>query len=259
MISLQHQYGVKGGSPSTPFWSMGEEHHFGARGCVASVNNIERFREERGWKRPHLAKLMGTSPQQVERLEKGQRKLAQEWIDKAAAAFGVEPAEIITVVPHQALVQAQRSQLPDRQATKTADGGETIPIVALDLSLSMGPGTPIEDFVESEPIEMDVGLLREITRSPYHRLRIVRGIGDSMEPKFNTGDRFLVDTTVRTLNRIDGYYWITLWGSHGLKRLRPSGPGRVLIISENKEYDPIDVAADELTIEGRAIWLARDL
>lgn len=148
---------------------------------------------------------------------------------------------------------------PDLPFVRTIDAGETTPIISLDLSLSMGPGTDIEDFVESEPVEFDLSLLRAITRSPYHRLRIVRGIGNSMEPKFYTGDRILVDTTDRSLSRIDGYYWITLHGSHGLKRLRPIGGGRVRVISENDGFDPIDVDAADLTIEGRAIWVGREL
>lgn len=148
---------------------------------------------------------------------------------------------------------------PDLPPVHSASEGETTPIIALDLSLSMGPGTPIEDFIESEPVEFDIGWLRRITSSPYHRLRLLRGIGDSMEPKFYTGDRILLDTTERKLARLDGYYWITLWGAHGLKRLRPAGPTRVTVISENSEHDPIEVDASELTIEGRAIWFGRDL
>lgn len=63
---------------------------------MASVNNIQRFRQERGWSRPHLAQRMKTSPQQIERLEKGERSLSQQWIDRAADAFGVPPGDIIS-------------------------------------------------------------------------------------------------------------------------------------------------------------------
>ena len=157
------------------------------------------------------------------------------------------------------MVPRRRGKASDLPAIINASQGETAAIISLDLSVSMGPGTPIEDFVESEPVELDIGLLRAITRAPYHRLRIIRGIGSSMEPKFYTGDRILVDTTDRTLSRIDGYYWITLWGSHGLKKLRPAGKNRVKVISENPNDDPIEVDADDITIEGRAIWFARDL
>ena len=42
---------------------------------MAIANNIQAMREERGWSRPELARLAKTSPQQIERLEKAQRRL----------------------------------------------------------------------------------------------------------------------------------------------------------------------------------------
>lgn len=183
-------------------------------------------------------------------------RLSMPTLDKLKAAYPTFPA---FAEQGSQILKTTVSPSPDQLPTLSASTGETTSIVALDLSLSMGPGTAIEDFVESEPVEFDIGLLRSITRSPYHRLRIVRGIGTSMEPKFYTGDRILVDTTERTLSRFDGYYWITLFGSHGLKRLRPVGRQRVLIVSENPDHEPMEVDASDLTIEGRAIWFARDL
>lgn len=76
---------------------MVRRHHFGENPMVETTNNIARFREARGWSRPDLAVRMGTSPQQVERLEKGQRKLSQEWMTRFAQVFGVDVAEIIKV------------------------------------------------------------------------------------------------------------------------------------------------------------------
>lgn len=38
---------------------------------------------------------MGTSGQQIERLEKGQRRLSTIWIDRLAAALDVSPQELI--------------------------------------------------------------------------------------------------------------------------------------------------------------------
>lgn len=56
---------------------------------------IAELREARGWSRPQLAERMGTSAQQLERLEKGQRKLTLEWITKAATALEVDQQIII--------------------------------------------------------------------------------------------------------------------------------------------------------------------
>lgn len=153
----------------------------------------------------------------------------------------------------------RRSAVSDHQPTRSADGGQAVEIMALDLSLSMGPGTIIEDFVESEPVMFDVAMLRRITSSPFERLRVVTGIGSSHEPKFQHADQFLIDINERQLSRLDGYYWITFEGAHALKRLRPLGKGRVQIISENPSFGPMDVDAEDVRIEGRAIWFARGL
>jgi len=136
---------------------------------------------------------------------------------------------------------------------------DTAEIVALDLSLSMGPGTLLEEFIESEPVRIDLGLLQSITRTPSDRLRLVKGIGDSMEPTLRSHDRIMVDINDRQLSRINGIYWIDYCGSHGIKRLRPAGQGRVMIISDNPTVENYEVGADELRIEGRVIWFAREL
>ncbi|WP_278987594.1 XRE family transcriptional regulator [Sphingobium yanoikuyae] len=238
---------------------MGALHQIGAKGGMTIANNIAALREQRGWARPELAKRMGTSTQQVERLEKGQRGLTTDWIDKAARALGVPAGDIITPgaansddpLPHL---------LPDRLPTRGAsDDDGTVDVIALDLSISMGPGTVVDDFVEQSPVKWDIGLLRVITRSPFHVLREVRGIGDSMEPTLRSADRVLIDTSEQMLSRVHGIYWIDHLGAHGLKRLRAAGQGRVLIMSDNPHVHDYEVAADELRIHGRAIWYGREL
>lgn len=140
-----------------------------------------------------------------------------------------------------------------------ANDADVVAIQKLDLSLSMGPGTVIEEFVESEPVSFDLAFIRAITRSPSDRLRLVTGIGDSMYPTLNWGDTILIDTTDRALAKQDGIYWINLYGAAGIKRLRTIGPGRVLVKSDNQTVGDQEVDAEDLRIEGRAIWAARGL
>lgn len=196
---------------------------------------------------------MGTSGQQVERLEKGQRRLTQDWIEKAADALGVDPPQIIEPEPRVGGL----ATLPAPRTSETED--DTVEIVALDLSLSMGPGTLIEDFVEEERVRMSLGFIQAITRTPSDRLRLVRGIGDSMEPTLRTGDRVMVDINERQLSRTHGVYWIDHLGTHGIKRLRPAGRGKILVMSDNVMVPDFEVDAEDLRIEGRVIWFARDL
>lgn len=239
---------------STPFWSMGWRHQFGARLGVPSVNNIQELRERRGWMRPEMARRMDTSPQQVERLEKSQRKLSLDWIDKAAEALSVEPWQIIVPLDDEG-PKGQAHGMPPAPA----NDDDTAEIIALDLSLSMGPGTFIEDFVDGEPVRMSLGFIQAITRTPTDRLRLVKGIGDSMEPTLRTGDQVLVDINERQLSRINGIYWIDYLGMHGIKRLRAAGQGRLHIGSDNPLVPDFEVDAADVRIEGRVIWFAREL
>lgn len=61
------------------------------------AGNIQRLREKRGWSRPDLGKRCKppTSGQQIERLEKNQRNLTVDWIERIARGFGIDPADLL--------------------------------------------------------------------------------------------------------------------------------------------------------------------
>lgn len=158
------------------------------------------------------------------------------------------------------LYTAAEDARPQRHlAAGSIDDDDVVEITALDLSLSMGPGTLIEDFVEEEPVKMGLQLVQSITRTPTDRLRLVKGIGDSMEPTLRTGDRIMVDINERALARINGIYWIDHLGTHGIKRLRAAGRNKVMIMSDNPSVPDFEADAEDLRIEGRVIWFAREL
>jgi len=235
---------------------MAHEHQFGAKLCpVGSVNNIAQLREAKGWNRPDLARRMGTSAQQVERLEKGQRRLAQKWIDLAALAFGVEPADIISPLPESGVVRS------DSAPTRSLDAGETAEIIRLDLSLPMGPGATVDDYIEEEPLTFDLAYIRGFSKTPPSRLRIARGVGDSMWPTLQSYDEVWIDSTQRTLNMTDRVWAVSVNGAAAIKRLRPLKGGKVLVISDNPGpgHENYEVGADELLLGGRVIHFGRDL
>ncbi|WP_075798616.1 helix-turn-helix domain-containing protein [Roseomonas gilardii] len=51
-------------------------------------NTIRALRQERGWSQAALAEKLGTSQSQVDRLEKGDRRLTVDWLERIAQAFG---------------------------------------------------------------------------------------------------------------------------------------------------------------------------
>lgn len=172
----------------------------------------------------------------------------------------VQPDEMEPLARLLGMSDELPSVVPDQPPTRTADVGETAQLLRLDLSLPMGPGATVDDYVEEEPVEFDLGYLRAFTRTPVHRLRLARGVGDSMTPTLLSNDEVLIDTTQNQLLHSDRIYAASINGGAAIKRLRPiEGGKRVLVISDNKTIEPYPVDAREVAIWGRVIRFARDL
>jgi hypothetical protein len=148
---------------------------------------------------------------------------------------------------------------PDAPAVYHADAGETVEIIQLDLAFSMGPGTHIDDYIEEALVRFDLSYIRSFTRTETSRLRLAKGVGDSMFPTLTSNDQVWIDTTQTMLNQQDRIWAISLHGAAAIKRLRTIGPNRILVISDNKNVEPQEVDADDLIIGGRVIRFTRDL
>lgn len=59
------------------------------------VNALKKLRESKGLSQTALATAMGTTRSQYVKLERGERRLSQDWIERAATALGVSPAAIL--------------------------------------------------------------------------------------------------------------------------------------------------------------------
>jgi phage repressor protein C with HTH and peptisase S24 domain len=200
-----------------------------------------------GLKQKHLATALGLEPNKISKSHSGERRFTA--------------AEVLRA--HEWLESKEQSKQPAREpdipATRSASQGDTVEILALDLSFSMGPGTNIDDYIEETPVQFDLGFLRGITRSPPARIRLARGIGDSMFPTLLPNDRVMIDTTQRMLNLGDRVYAISLYGAAAIKRLRTLSPTTVEVISDNPAVPNQTVDAEDLIIAGRVIWFGRDL
>ena len=201
-----------------------------------------------GLKQKELADAIGIEENKVSKIRSGERQLKAPELLKANDWLTLQEARVSATVP-----------VPVGTTITIPGDGEVVQIQKLDLSLSMGPGTLIDGYVESELMNFDLNFVRIYTRAPSDRLRLVTGIGDSMEPTLKWGDLILIDTTDRMLSKQDGIYWINLYGAAGIKRLRAVGPSRVLVKSDNPAVDDQEVDAEDLRIEGRAIWATRGL
>lgn len=196
-----------------------------------------------------LASALGVERSVANKVVNGRVEMNARRADAVADLFGVSRDEVL-------FRAGISTEMPTSTATETT---ETVDIQRLDLSVSMGHGTLIEGYVENEPVTFDLAFIRAITRAATKNLRLITGIGDSMYPTLNDGDTILIDTSDRRLSKLDGIYWVNVYGAANLKRLRAIGKGRILIKSDNPAVDDQEVDAEDLLIEGRAIWVARGL
>jgi transcriptional regulator with XRE-family HTH domain len=115
----------------------------GQSGAVLATRiseNIKRLREARGWSRPQLGLRMRppTSGQQVEKLEKGERRLTVDWIERVAKALQIDPAELIVGESQQFELTPQvADEVAETLARVVLQGGEPSPAIVRDLSLIM--------------------------------------------------------------------------------------------------------------------------
>lgn len=213
-----------------------------------SENKISFYRKLRRISQTELADRIGTTLNMLGKLERGDRTLDTNWLAKIGKALDVEPHALLSSAP-----------VSDHAVSRSADSGETAEIIQLDLSLPMGPGATVDDYIEEEPRLFDLAYIRGFTRTPAHRLRIARGVGDSMYPTLVSSDQVWIDSTQTMLNQQDRIWAVSINGAAAIKRLRSLKGGRVLIVSDNPNIENYEVDGDEIMIGGRVIRFARDL
>lgn len=75
-------------------------------------NRIKALRRQRGWSQEQLARRVGTSNQMISLLERGQRRLTLDWLEKLADALACLPADVFDVSATPALIDDRPRDLP---------------------------------------------------------------------------------------------------------------------------------------------------
>lgn len=247
-------------------------------------NHLREFRIAAGLSQPDLAKAADTNVQNVSRIERGDRKLTQEWADLFAPHLKTTAQQIM--FPDAAALSRLQSAKPVRELervplddawrpTSDSDGegydrdsySPHIPgaIPELDARAGAGEGSvgevmvlPVGNGTISAHKILDEwrippAYLREAVANPDRA--IVLGIqGDSMMPNYAPGDRVIIDLTEHEL-RADGVYLISDGNSEPqikrLQRVLFAVPPRCKIISDNPSYEAQEVDVDGVKILGK--------
>lgn len=102
--------------------------------------------------------------------------------------------------------------------------------------------SPAEDYIEGR-----IDLNRDLIKHPLATFYI-RVIGDSMEPRIAAGALLIVDRMMETKD--DDVVVARLGSDLCVKRLRIEPDGRLLLLSENPQYPPIEIT-EEIDFE---VW-----
>lgn len=118
-------------------------------------NNILKLRTERGLSQVRLGDLVGTTGPQINRLEKGERKLTVEWIERLAKAFQVSPVEIVSFrasppTPSTADLVAKAISLACSKAINELLREKKISLQKADAALEKAIWHFWDDFVKSK-------------------------------------------------------------------------------------------------------------
>lgn len=129
--------------------------------------------------------------------------------------------------------------------------GGWIGIPRLPLGASAGPGAFADGEEPFGAFGVTAGWLRENHFDPA-TLSAISVVGDSMEPTLRDGDEILVDRTPRVWR--DGIHVVRVDAALLVKRLETGRPGLLVLRSDNRLYDPIELPVSDVEIIGRVVW-----
>ena len=162
-------------------------------------NRIRALRDARSWSQQQLAEAVRpkTTQPTIDRLEKGKRKLTQEWMQKIGVALEVEPAGLL---PQQGLNSSTKQQLkhpvapPNQSGIVSRDGGRTTFAGPRDL--------PILGYVKAGGLGFFIGngerqgvTVRPEALQDVSTAYAVRVHDESMQPVVRPGHLLYVDPT----------------------------------------------------------------
>jgi phage repressor protein C with HTH and peptisase S24 domain len=156
----------------------------------------------------------------------------------------------------QEVIETQLS-VQEPRARYGTSGSIAVPV--FDARASMGKGylAPDNDVIVGG-LTLDENWIRShlgAVSNPKN-LAVIPAYGDSMTPTFADGDLLLVDKGVADI-RLDAIYVLGLNGELFVKRLQRRPNQTILMISDNKAYEPYAIENGErsqFSVLGRVVW-----
>jgi phage repressor protein C with HTH and peptisase S24 domain len=205
-----------------------------------------------------LAKATGVSPSAFRKWLKGVAEPSRDRLVALAEAAGVDVSWLAQGQGAEPDLLSLAARAHSPQSADLAGNPNIAQYLVLPKrqeAAAAGSGRPATGV----PTEF-IGFRHDWIRTTFGRepadVILEIAVGESMEPRIRNGDLLLVDTTERTFRNF-GIYVIEARGERLVKRVQRKFDGSLILISDNKIYQPESIPADlakEVRIIGRVIW-----
>ncbi|MGF1689323.1 helix-turn-helix transcriptional regulator [Photobacterium japonica] len=149
---------------------------------------------------------------------------------------------------------------PDENDANEAINEEFVLVPGYQIHVSAGHGTSAIDAPVKRYLAFRRKYIQHRKLDP-NKLAVIFAKGDSMEPTIKDSDSLLIDLNAQ--KPLDGKIFVVRLGDElYAKRIQKSFDGSLRLISDNKEYSPIEVPTnqlDQLCIIGRVVQRSTDL
>jgi len=120
-----------------------------------------------------------------------------------------------------------------------------------DVRASAGGGAFNFD-VDYKLLSIDSTIMKNIVSNGNKEIEAITVDGESMEPTLQDGSIVFLDREQTNISK-DGIYVASTNAGLFIKRIRQRADGRIELISDNKNYSPEQILAEEIKIIGRVI------
>ena len=212
-------------------------------------NRIRELREAAGLSQEALAQMVGTSNQQIGRLERGERELTLRWMERIATSLQCKPADLLP----SAGTDDSRGHAPSSESNVEPVQGELrwVPLISW-----VEAGWGAEAISHLAPNDVEEWFPCPARCSPQTYALRVRG--DSMLPDYREGEIVFVDPNLEPRHRDEVVVCNEQNGEATMKQLLIEGDRRYLK-ALNRDYpERIRLMTEEDSLCGVVIGLYRE-
>lgn len=193
-----------------------------------------------------LSRRTGVTYDVLNKLKRGSvRSTSAENAEKIASFFQWDTFQAQSMTPSAAISRVENGDMAPAHS-------DLVPVY--DISASAGHGAVVDYEGVAYSLAFPPDYIRRVTRAKPADLTIISVKGDSMEPTLRDDDIVMLDMSKTSLG-YEGLFVIRVYDVLHVKRLSHSGPGRVMVISDNREnYPPREYPMDEVEVVGKVIW-----